>query len=172
MKKIVMVVAQEKFQEDEYFIPRRYFEDNGYRVSIASIHPGIAEGYKGSQVNVDCTISDINTFELEALVIVGGFGCKNHLWDYKPLHNKLIEVYEQGKVIAAICLAPVCIVKTGLLKGEKATAYKNKTAQAEFVKAEVEYIDKPVHTNNRIITANGPKSSEAFAIEILNQLEG
>lgn len=165
-----MIIAPEKFHDDEYTITREILEKNSVSVDVASLDVTKATGYKKLEIITDLNISDIVEERYDGIVIIGGFGVKNFLWKETSLHNLVQKFYNHKKLVGAICLAPVCLANAGILKGKKACVYKNKHALEAFEKMEVEYLLENVIISDNIITANGPKSSKQFALTIVDML--
>lgn len=170
MKKIVIVVAPDKFHDDEYRITREVLEKSNVLIDVASLDVKKAIGYKKLEVITDLNIRDIEYDKYDGLVIIGGFGVKNYLWESVELHHIIHDFDNHKKLIGAICLAPVCIANTEILKGKKASVYKNKHALEAFKKNEVNYASESVTISENIITANGPKSSRQFGEIIAEKL--
>jgi protease I len=80
-------------------------------------------------------------------------------------------MYEDGKVVGAICAAPVILAKAGLLKDKKATVYPDHEYTLKQYGAI--YTGEAVTVDGNIITGNGPESSRAFGQAVAKQiLEG
>ena len=72
------------------------------------------------------------------------------------------------KLTSAICLAPMTLANAGLLKGKKATIWKD--AVVDFKTKGVVYTGKPVERDGRIITGSGPEAAEEFGKALLEEL--
>jgi protease I len=106
--------------------------------------------------------------EYEAVVYVGGGGSK--LLFNNPLAQTIARVmYQQGKVVAAICLAPVILANAGLLRNKKATAAGTEAKTLENHGAT--YTGPGVTVDGNIVTANAPKASRLFG-EKINEMLG
>lgn len=172
LKKILMVIAQQDFRDEEYFIPKGLFEAAGFEVRTAGLNRGEAVGVFGSLVKVDLAIEDIEVANFAAVVFVGGGGMEE-LMDNKQLHKLAQAAVKQGKITAAICIAPAVLAKAGVLSDKKATVWasENDKSAKEILEQEgAHFIDKPVVINDKIITANGPSASRKFAEEIINKI--
>jgi len=112
----------------------------------------------------------VNASEFDAVVVVGGSGSPKYLWDDTQLRNLVRDAYEDGKVVAAICLSPVVLARAGILKGKEATASSD--AVAELKKGGAIYKDESVVIAGRIVTGRDPASAEAFANAIVSLLRG
>ena len=170
-KKILMVVAQEKFRDEEFFEPRDIFEDEGISITVASNEKKEATGVLGGTVKPDIAISDVNIADFDAIVISGGGGSREYLWDNKILHELVVQAFDMEKVVAAICISPVVLAKAGILEGKRATVFGNPDSIAELKKADAIYEDEDVIVVDNIITARDPASAMKFGEAVLEGLE-
>jgi protease I len=171
-KKILMVVAPERFRDEEFFEPRAVFETAGYQVVVGSTRLGKAAGVKGGDVVVDILIDDASADDYDAIAISGGGGSKAFLWDNPKLHALLNDAFVKGKVVSGICISPVVLAKAGLLGGKAACIFPDETAIDEMKKAGVDLKDIAVVKDGKIVTGNGPECSAEFGeiiVEAINE---
>lgn len=159
--KIAMIIAFRDFRDAEYFIPKQIFENAGIKVITASTDLGVAIGADGGDTKTTVLIDDLIAENFDALVFICGPGMA------KQLNNeKLQEIARQGKIVGAICIAPVILAKAGILQGKKATVWSS-TMDKNAIKTLKEngaiYEDKTVVADGNIVTANGPEAAEGFA---------
>ncbi|MCW7074773.1 MAG: DJ-1/PfpI/YhbO family deglycase/protease [Candidatus Methanospirare jalkutatii] len=171
-KKILMVIAQQDFRDEELFEPKAVFEGAGASVFVAAPRKETATGMLGGKVQPDFAISGVNASEFDAVVVVGGSGSPKYLWDDTQLRNLVKDAYAGGKVVAAICLSPVVLARAGILKGKSATVFPSSDAVAELKKGGAIYKDESVVIAGRIVTGRDPASAEAFANAIASLLRG
>lgn len=168
MKKILFVIAYNDFKDEEYFIPKEIFENNGFSVTTASNAKGIALGVSGGEVEVNHLISEVNINDFDALVFSGGPGCLSNL-DNNISYNLI----KKAKIVGAICMSPVILAKAGILKNKKATVWSSNMDKSPIkILSENGAIfeDKDVVVDGNIVTANGPSAAEEFGVEIVNLL--
>jgi len=79
-----------------------------------------------------------------------------------------VRAHKLGKVIGAICIAPVTLANAGLLKGRKATVWASEKARIE-TKGAI-YTGADVQVDDNIVTANGPNAAKAFGEALLKLL--
>lgn len=163
-EKIVFLIAPVNFRDEELSKPRAVFENNDFKVIVASKGTSLATGVLGSQVAVDFDLAQINPADYRAIILVGGAGATVYFDD--PLAFNLIKQgLSLGKIVGAICIAPSILANAGVLRGKKATAFpteeKNLSSQGAFFSSEKVIVD------GRIVTAAGPAAAEEFAQEIL-----
>ncbi|MBZ3934896.1 DJ-1/PfpI family protein [Methanimicrococcus blatticola] len=169
-KKILMIVAPERFRDEEFFEPRTVFEQKGYQVTVGSTRLGKATGALGGEVDVDILIDDALADEYDAIVISGGGGSKVFLWDNSKLHALLNKAFESEKVVSAICISPVVLAKAGLLEGKAASIFPADDAIAEMKKAGADLKGKAVVKDGKIVTANGPECAAEFGETVVSAI--
>ncbi len=167
--KILMVIAPDKFRDEELLVPKRIFEQNGYKVVVASRERKECVGMLGTRVIPDITIDQINPDDYIAVILVGGIGARSYFSD-RQLQSLLQVFYKQDKIVAAICLAPVVLANAGLLEGKRATVWQSEARTISEKGAR--YTGEAVTQDGRIVTAAGPFAAEQFAMQILKELGG
>ena len=167
-KNILMIIAHQNFRDEEYKEPRQVFEAKGATITIASSSLETAKGALGAQVKPDLLLKDVAVGNYDAIVFVGGSGAQEY-WNDPVAHAIAQEAVAQGKVLAAICIAPTTLAKAGVLNGKNATVF---SSEAEALKAGgANYTGASVERDGLIITADGPQAATKFAEEIATALE-
>ena len=166
--KILMIIAFDQFRDEEYVIPRKILENNGYKVVVASYKTGIAKGMLGSKVKVDIPLEDVKVNEYDGVIFVGGGGAS--IYFNNPTALKIAnEFYNKGKIVGAICIAPVILANAGLLSGKKATCWPS--YEKTLKEKGVIWSDKNVEIDGSIITGNGPAAANEFGEKYLKLLK-
>ncbi len=172
-KQILMIIAPEQYRDEELTEPRDLFKTQGWHVETVSTQTGDANGMLGAVETISKTVEDVDGVQYDAVVVVGGGGSPEHLWDNETIHTIVNQVYKSGKTVAAICLSGAVLAKAGLLSGKKATVWNDDTAIEALKTGGAQYTGEPVTADGRIITANGPEAATAFGkavIESVNAL--
>jgi protease I len=172
MKKVLMVVASDGFRDEECFAPKRILEEAGIEVKIVSDAKEKARGSLGGEIAVDLLVSEADAAEFEAVIFVGGPGALKHL-DNEISYRLAREAAEQGKILAAICIAPVILAKAGALRGKQATVWSSSGERKPIEILEkngAKYINQDVVIDGNVITASGPKAAEEFGQAIASFL--
>lgn len=159
---VVIVIAPERFRDEELEQPRRALEAAGHRVTVASTRPGTATGMLGTKVAIDATLAQVKAEDCDALVIAGGSGAPQHLWDAGPLIALVKAVHAAGRPVGAICLAPPVLARAGILHRRRATCFPADRALLELKRGGATPVEEPVVRDGTIVTANGPEAAAAF----------
>lgn len=167
MKKILLVLAPDGFQEEEYSDTRNALEKAGVSVSVASFEKGEAIGARGGRVKVDFSVDEVSAGDYDGVAFIGGQGMVGLVGnsDFIKLAK---EFYTAGKLAAAICIAPVILANAGILKNKRATVCGG--AENEIKNNGGIYTGKSVEVDGNLITADGPNSAEEFGKAIVKLL--
>lgn len=167
-KRILMIIAFDKFRDEEYARPREILEENGYKITVASWKKGIATGMLGKKVKVDIDLKNVNVDDYEGVIFVGGTGATKY-FNNEQAQKIAKGFYNKKKIVGALCLSPVILANAGLLKGKKATCWFSVGRMLE--KKGAKYTGKRVEIDGRIITGNGPSAAEEFGKKYLQLLK-
>lgn len=169
-KKVVMIIAPNNFRDEEYSIPREILEGQGAKIVVASSQLETATGMLGLKVKPDIKLSDIKVENFDAIIFVGGLGARDYYWDNETALALAKEAYTKGKILGAICLAPVILAKAGVLKDKKATVWSSEGVKLRAVGCQV-VGDADVVVDGKIVTAKGPQAAKKFGESILELLK-
>jgi len=166
-KKVVFIFAHRNFRDEELLVPKSILEEQGAQVVLASSALDTARGMLGAKVKPDVLVDSVRADEYDAVVFVGGVGASEY-WENPKAHAILRDAVQKGKIICAICIAPVTLANAGVLKGKKATVWPSEAGKLKAKGAT--YTGRPVERDGKIITADGPRSAESFAKAIASAL--
>lgn len=166
-KKVLLIIAPNGFRDEEFLRPKEILEKANAKVVVASKGVTRAVGMFGTIANVDIDISKVDVKEYDAIVFVGGVGSSIYFND--PVALKIAkDAYEQGKVVAAICIAPSILANAGILSGKSATSFPS---EANNLRAKgAKYTGELVTVDGKIITAKGPEAASRFGETIAKAL--
>ncbi len=162
------MIASNQFRDEEYQKPRAILEAAGARVTVACSSLKESVGMLGLKVKPDILLKDARMDQYDAVVFVGGMGATEY-WDNPIAHALAKQSYQSGKLTSAICLAPMTLANAGLLKGKRATIWKD--AVTDFKTKGVVYTGSPVEQDGKLITGSGPEAAEAFGKALLEALK-
>ncbi len=168
---IVLVAAPEGFRDEELFVPEDVFSEAGAFVLTASTTKRPIYGSQGGSTLPDLHIEDIKVDGLNAIVIAGGKGAREHLWSNEALLRKVREANEKGKVIGAICISGAIPALAGVMRGRRGTVYPDPEAIGLVEKGGESYVNEGVVVDGNVVTAAGPAYAREFAETILALLK-
>lgn len=168
-KKVLMVIAAHNFRDEEYAEPRRVLEKAGVRVTVACSTLNAAKGKLGLEVKPDILINDVKEAEYDGIVFVGGGGSQEYF--ESPVAHMLAQGFHgNGKLTAAICIAPAILANAGLLTARKATSFPSskETLQAKGAV----FTGTGVESDGLIVTGSGPEAAAKFGERLVEVLRG
>lgn len=168
-QKIALVIAHKGYQSEEYTIPKKIFEQEGFTVVTVSDKAGTASaGNDKTTAKVDVTLDTFDPLQYDALVFIGGQGALDYL-DNDLSYRVIQKAVMADKVVGGICSAARILAKAGALVAKAATGWDGDHKLKDvFDQHAVIYDDESgVVTDGHIVTATGPKHAERFARELL-----
>jgi 4-methyl-5(b-hydroxyethyl)-thiazole monophosphate biosynthesis len=119
------------------------------------------------KVIADKTLEASDLAAYDALVLPGGMPGATNLRDNIRVIELVKEYYASGKIVAAICAAPIVLAKAGIVDGKIITSYPGFQEQlGNCIYKE----DEVVVVDNNIITSRGPATALHFGLEIIKRL--
>jgi len=166
-KKVVMIIAEKNFRDEELLEPKKVLDEEGASVTVASTTLRTATGMFGAKATPDILVSELKVDDYDAIIFVGGAGASQY-WNDSTAHSIAGETVQKNKILCAICIAPVTLANAGVLAGKKATVWESEREKLEAKGAS--YTGKPVEIAGKIITANGPQAAQEFGRSIASAL--
>lgn len=125
-------------------------------------------GAHGIGVMADLLFEKADFSEVEMVVLPGGMPGAAHLQAHEGVRNLVAGVHSRGRMVAAICAAPMVLGSLGLLEKKQATCYPGfeKYLQGALLSKEA------VVADGLLVTGNGPGSALFFALRLAEKLQG
>ena len=162
-----MYLPMQLFNEQEFEPALRRLSLAGVETRLAGSDSGVAVSMSQLVVRLDLALRDINVADYAGLVLIGGSGAAVY-WDDSLLQAKCREFADNGKVVAAIGIAPVTLARAGVLKGRRATVFRDRTTVDWLRQAGAKYSFNGVVADRNIITAASSEQARAFGQAIAN----
>ena len=165
MKKRVLCLLVEGFEEIETVTPVDLLRRAGVEVVIASLHDQRAAGRCGILIQGDALLADLDPSSFDLLLIPGGPGVAAMRSDGRAA-SLARDFAAAGKPVAAICAAPLVLLDAGLLLGRRFTAYHS-------VRDELGGgLNERVVVDGNLITSPGAGTAMDFSLALIAQLVG
>lgn len=163
MKKVCVLLA-EGFEEVEALT----ISDIMRRAKVTCDLVSIKDKKVTSSHNVTIEADKIfdESMEYDLVVLPGGIPGATNLRDDERVINLLKKQNREGKLIGAICAAPIVLGKAGLTEGRKITSYPG----YEDELPNCDYLEDAVVVDGNIITSRGPATGMAFSYKLLEIL--
>ncbi len=158
---VLVFLPQRLFSGEEFEPALGQLTRAGLQTRIASYATGVASSMDQVLVNTDLVLRDANVADYAGLVLIGGSGAALY-WDDSLVQAKCREFANNGKVVAAIGIAPITLARAGVLKGRKATVFHDRDAVNWLRQAGAKFSFKELVADRNIITAATDDQARAF----------
>lgn len=150
-------------------------------INVKTVGVGTTEviGSHGVTVKADMDIDDIEIEGAEGIILPGGMPGTLNLQNDERVINAVEFCADNGKLVAAICAAPMILGQLGILEGKMAVCYPGFEEHLRGALIE----NAPVAIDENVITGKGAGASMLFGAriadwfkagvgqEILNQMQ-
>jgi len=168
MKNVILMLA-DGFEEVEALTVKDILVRGGAHCVLCSIDSiEFVKGCHGVNIKADASIDDIHIDDFEGIVMPGGMPGSENLRDSKKVIDLVREFNEHGKIVAAICAAPIVLDKADIIKGKNVTSYPGFENELKGCN----YKKEAVVQDENLITSRGPATAMMFAYTILENLVG
>lgn len=170
--KTIAILATNGFEQLELEVPRDRLKAAGAIVHIVSPEAGEIKGWDktdwGRPVKVDKTLDQVSANDYDALVLPGGQINPDLLRVNETALALIKDVFNQKKVVAAICHAPWLLIETGIIKDRKVTSFNS--IKTDVINAGGKWEDSEVVTDKGLVTSRNPGDLEAFSMKIIEEV--
>ena len=168
-KKAVLIIASEKFRDEELFETKHELERANVETVIASTRTGVLKGMLGNKAEAAILVNKLSVDDYDAIIFIGGSGASQY-FDSQVALNIARQAKDKQKVLAAICIAPTVLANAGVLDGIRATCFSSE--RGKLRKAGAKYTGAPVERDGLIITGSGPRAASRFGRTIAEAITG
>jgi 4-methyl-5(b-hydroxyethyl)-thiazole monophosphate biosynthesis len=165
----VLIHFANGFEEVEAITPVDVLRRAGCEVVTVSV-TGKTEviSRRGVAIRTDKLFEEMDYSSFDAIVLPGGQPGADNLNAHDGLRKMIRDFNSKGKLLAAICAAPLVLGNAGVLKGKKVTCFPG-TESAQFG---ANYSGNLVEEDGNIITGKGPGAAMKFSLLLAEKLAG
>lgn len=164
---MVYLFLADGFEETEALVTLDLMRRTGIDTLSVGTDSVRVRGAHGITVEADIDISDINLDKCDGVVLPGGMPGTNNLYACKKVKNAVRHCFENGKMTAAICAAPLILGRLGILEGKRAVCFPG--FESELVGAAL--CKTCAQTDGTVITAKGAGAVFEFSHAIISLLK-
>jgi len=148
MGKRIAVLVAPGVEDLEFYVPFMRLQEEGAEVVGVGISHDPVIGKNGLVITPDVTVDSLNSDELYALVIPGGWA-PDKLRRYKAVTDLVKEMNAAGKIIGIICHGGLVPISAGILKGKRATGSLG--IKDDLVNAGAIWVDEPAFREGNLV---------------------
>ncbi len=163
--KRVLCILEKGFEEIETVTPVDLLRRAGVEVVMAGVSSEMVTGRSGISIKADAMLGEIDLGSFDVLFLPGGPAVMGLRKNAQIL--ELIRQYAaEGKIIAAICAAPLLLKDAGILEGKIFTAHFSTQAELPSTTGE------RVVEDGNFITSRGAGTAMEFGLALIEKLLG
>jgi protease I len=167
-KKIIILV-EEMFNVFEFWYPYSRLKEAGAEVTVVgSGRTDEFTGKPGTQVRPDIYAEQASAGDYDAVIIPGGYA-PDMMRRYPAMVQIVKDMFDAGKVVAAICHAGWMLASANILDGRKATSYFS--IKDDMIHAGALWMDESVVIDGNLITSRRPDDLPNFMKAIIAALK-
>ena len=167
-KKIIILV-EEMFNIFEFWYPYYRLKEAGAEVTV--VGSGRADEFTGkpaTQVRPDINADQVSAGDYDGIIVPGGYA--PDMMRRHPAMVRLVkDLFEAGKIVAAICHAGWMLVSANILDGRKATSFFS--IKDDMVHAGALWMDESVVVDGNLITSRKPDDLPNFMKAVIAALK-
>ncbi len=142
----------------------------GIDVTVAGVTGNVVTASRGVKLVPDLSLDEaLKHGPWDMVVMPGGMDGTRALTEDQRVQSLLRETHAGGRVVAAICAAPMALERAGLLKGRRFTAYPG------VLKVDAgggTYTGTRVEIDGNVVTSRGPGTAVDFALALVELAAG
>ena len=155
------------FEDIEALIPLDIMRRAGVDFKTVSVTGDrLVESAHGVKLEADLLIEEANFSDADLIMLPGGLPGATNLNAHEGVRRALVEQNARGKMIGAICAAPMVLGGLGMLEGKRATCYPGFEKYLEGA----EYTNELYTVDGNISTGEGPAATLPYAYALLEAL--
>lgn len=166
--KRIAVLVEELYEDLELWYPVLRFREAGAEVKI--VGPLANETYRskhGYPAVAKVAAIQASAGDFDAVIIPGGYA-PDRMRRHASMVAFVREMFDAGKLVAAICHAGWLPASAGILKGKRMTSFV--AIRDDMVNAGAIWEDAEVVTDGNLVTSRTPDDLPAFCREIIGAL--
>jgi len=167
--KNVVIPVESLFNTFEFWYPYYRLKEAGADVTV--VGSGSADTYTGkpgTEIKVDTSIEQVSADNYDGMVIPGGYA-PDIMRRYPKMVQLVKDLFDGGKVVAAICHAGWMLASAKILQGKTVTSFF--AIKDDLVHAGAEWVDQEVVVDGNLITSRTPDDLPAFMRAVIAALK-
>ena len=156
----VLVLVAPGFEEVELTAPVDILRRLGIKVTLAGVQGLWVKGAHDIALQADMLLVDVDAADFRGVILPGG-PASWLLRDTPAVLSIVREMQQAGKLVAAICAAPLALEAAGVLADRHITSYPAEDVRKDLRSPRF-ISESPVVVDGNLITGRGPGAAMEF----------
>jgi len=167
--KKIAILIEDMFNVFEFWYPYYRLKEEGAEVVVVgSGRTEVFSGKPGTECKADVSATDVNAGDFDGLVIPGGYA-PDMMRRHPAMVNLVKDMYQENKLVAAICHAGWMLASADILQGRKVTSFF--AIKDDLIHAGADWVDQDVVVDGNLITSRTPDDLPVFMKAIITYLK-
>ena len=166
---MIYILLGEGFEEAEAIVPGDLLRRASLEVAYVGLESLTVKGSHGITVTADMTLEQVDTRNMEMLVLPGGLGGVASIQMDLFATGLIQKAHDQGCWLGALCAAPSLLANLGML--DRCQAACHPCVWEEMGAAAVDR-EAQVVVDGRIVTAQAAGAAYLFGLKLVEVLKG
>jgi len=166
--KKVIILVEEMFNVFEFWYPYYRLKEAGAQVTV--VGSGRTDEFTGkpaTQIRPDISADAVSAGDYDGVIIPGGYA-PDMMRRFPAMVRIVKELFDAGKVVAAICHAGWMLASAEILEGKTVTSFF--AIKDDLIHAGAKWVDQEVVVDGNLITSRSPDDLPAFMRAIIKAL--
>jgi len=164
----IAVLVEDYYQVLEVWYPYLRLREEGIETVLVGTGKKSYKSKEGYPAEEELSARNAKPNDFDGVIIPGGYA-PDILRRYEEVNNFVKKIFDEGKLVAAICHGGWVLVSARVLKNKKATCFS--AIKDDLVNAGAEFEDKEVVVDGNLITSRNPYDLPFFCTEIIKFLK-
>ncbi len=164
----IAILVEDSYQVLEVWYPYFRLREEGLETVFVGTGKRSYKSKEGYPIQEDISIKKINENDFAGVIVPGGYA-PDVLRRYVEINTFVRRIYEENKLVAAICHGGWVLISAGILKGKKVTGFS--AIKDDLTNAGANYVDREVVVDGNLVTSRNPYDLPFFCREIINFLK-
>lgn len=166
MTKILVPLAQ-GLEEIEAITIIDILRRSGADVTTAGLEALEITGSHQIEIKADKILANLNHEKFDGIVLPGGMPGTLNLKNDTRLKEMIQKMNNSGKLVAAICAAPMVLYEAGVLKYKRFTMHPAEKDKVKYIPEEEQVVE-----DGNIVTGQASGAAVFFALTLVKKLFG
>jgi protease I len=162
--KRVIYLVDEGFEDLEFYVPLMRLQEEGAAVTVVGTAIKTVRGKACLLATPDKIAAEVSPDDFDAIVVPGGWA-PDKMRRYPEIVGLVRSLYQQGKIVAAICHAGLVLISAGVVRGHKATGSEG--IKDDLINAGAEWVDQAAFRDGNLVLGRVVKDIPDFCRELV-----
>lgn len=164
-----VIITAANFQDEEFTYPFYRMLEEGYQVDVATPGKENVTGKYGVPSRPTIDTMDLKPENYDLVIIPGGFEAPDRLRIRQEVLTFVRDMFEQRKLVAAICHGPWVCISAKIVRGRKMTGFM--AIADDLINAGADYLEQDVVIDGNLISSPHYRNNGDFMKAVISYMK-